>query len=671
MDKTLGQQMLFGGDYNPEQWPENSWESDIQLLQQAHINSATINVFSWALLEPAEGQFDFTKLKKIIKLLTKYNFKIVLATATAALPAWLVRQYPAVGRVNPNGIQQQHGKRHNACPNNPDSQRLASQLVTQLAERFANLPNLAYWHISNEYGGLCYCDNCAQAFRDWLQVRYGDIDTLNSAWNSHFWSHTYTDWIDILPPMRTTDLFSNGKPVLGGAALDYQRFQSDSLLANYTMERDIIRQFDATTPMTTNLMGSQKDLDYFKWAPEMDIISWDNYPSYDTPASFTAMQHDLMFGLKQKPFLLMEQTPNQQNWQPFNALKKPGEVRMFSFQAIAHGANSVQFFQLKQSLSGAEKFHGAIIPHSGQTTGRIFKEIAQLGTDFQQLPASLLDTSKKAQVALVFDWDSYWGLENSIGPTTKLDYVQMVHRYYALFYQAGIAVDLISTDMALIDYDLVLAPKLYAANAQFTAKVSEYVAHGGQFVTTTMAGLTDDHDHIIPGGYPGAFREVLGLTFDETDALPNEQTVVLVDQQANALGTGTTLCDLIQVSTAEPLAYYDDSVFYQGTPAVTVNHFGAGKAYYIGTEPDSDFLNKLLINLIPLTQIQEQHNPHVEITTRETTDEAFHFVINTTDQTQPTINPYPGQVDLLSGQTYSEQLTLDPFAVLIFRVKKS
>ncbi|WP_323052393.1 beta-galactosidase [Pediococcus acidilactici] len=665
MTKIFDQQLLFGGDYNPEQWPEESWPLDIQKLQQAHINSATINVFSWALLEPMEGKFNFSKLDKIINLLVQNNFKIVLATATAAMPAWMARKYPEVNRVDSNGVRQRHGKRHNACPNSPAFKRLASNLVKQIAQRYAKLPNISYWHVSNEYGGLCYCDNCSISFRNWLKKRYVSLTNLNIAWNSNFWGHTLNSWDDILPPMHTTDLFSNGKPVLGGAALDYQRFQSDSLLANYQMERDIIRQYDKTTEITTNLMGTQKDLDYFKWAKEMDVIAWDNYPSYDTPISFTAMQHDLMYGLKQQPFLLMEQTPNQQNWQSFNALKRPGEMRMLSFQALAHGANSIQFFQLKQSLSGAEKFHSAVIPHSDKTNGRVFNEVSQLGKDLQKIPSVLLKARKKNKVAIIFDWDSYWGLENCIGPTTKLDYVATVHSYYRALYEVGVSVDLISTEMDLMQYQLVLAPNLYVANQAFTSKINDYVKNGGHFLTTTLSGLTDDHDHIIPGGYPGAFRDVLGITFDETDALASKYTVDLLDLSQNKIGTGSVVCDLIQNITAQTLATYAGPVFYQGLPAVTKNQFGLGEAYYIGTVLNSNYLSKLLCNILKITP-SETHNSSIEVTTRVASNTEFHFVINTSDKAQLFYNPWTTNKELLTQQYFSKVINLKPFEVLIF-----
>lgn len=659
----LDSPVLFGGDYNPEQWPESSWEPDLKKLETAHINTATINVFSWALLETAENQYHFDQLDKIVALLQKHHFKIILATATAALPAWLVQQYPEVSRVNTYSIRQQHGKRHNACPNSPQFQSQAMKLVTKIAERYSNLDNLVYWHISNEYGGQCYCDNCAVEFRHWLQNKYDSLDALNTAWNSNFWSHTYHQWNEIMPPTRLNDIFSNGKPVLGGATVDYRHFQSDSLLANFKMEKNIIRQFDPKTPITTNLMGSQKDLDYFKWAKELDIVSWDNYPSLDTPASYTAMQHDLMYGLKEQPFLLMEQTPNQQNWQTYNALKRPGEMRMLSYQALAHGANSVLFFQLKQSRNGAEKFHSAIMPYTGSTDNRIFREIAQLGNEVASLPTQLLQTKITAKIAIIFDWSSYWGLENCIGPTVKLDYVQNFYHYYDALYQLGIPVTIISIDADFSQYDYVIASNLYVIETAFSEQIKAYVQQGGHFITNFLSAVSDTADNFIIGGRPGYLQDLLGITIDESDALPPDKQVILTTTDHQILNAHT-ICDLIQPTTALTLAQYSGAIFYHGNAAITQNNFGYGFAYYIGTELSSTDIMTFLQQIGLSTA---NYNPDVEIMTRSDSTVDYHFVINTTDRSQTINNPYADQIDILSQQIIPRTYELPPFEVLIFR----
>ncbi|WP_225046599.1 beta-galactosidase [Lacticaseibacillus kribbianus] len=670
--------LLFGGDYNPEQWPEATWEDDLIQLQRAHINSLTLNVFSWALLQPDEATYDFTMLDKIMALAGRYDMQIVLATATGALPAWLVAKYPDVARTDINGRHARQGMRHNACPSSPNFQRLAKALAGQLAARYHDDPALACWHISNEYGGQCYCDNCAAAFRTWLQAHYTDLAAVNAAWNSNFWGHTFHAWSEILPPMHLTDMIDAGtdKPVLAGAALDYRRFQSDAMLANFKAEKAAIRAVDATTPITTNLMSTQKDLDYFQWAKEMDLVSWDNYPSFDTPASETAMKHDLMAGVLQKPFMLMEQTPSQQNWQPYCALKKPGEMRMLSYQAVAHGANTVQFFQMKQSQNGIEKFHGAVISHvqaTGQHETRVYREVKQLGAELAQLPEDLLASANHAQVAVLFDWPSFWGVEYATGPSRQMDYVKQVHLYYQMCYDRGIDVAVIGKDTPFDGFAAVIAPVMYTASEQLSAKITDYVQNGGTFVTTYMSGIVDDHDNVYLGGYPGSLQEVLGLWNEEFDALPPDTTINV------ALGAGKTcsasfLCDVTHPTTAQVLATYDDpQLFYTGAPAICQNDLGEGHALYVGTQLDAAGLETLFGHIAQAAGLDltgARPFAGVEVTHRYSAAHTYTFAVNTTAEAKRVANPAPAGVDLLTGGTPGKELALAPFGVAILQTAR-
>ena len=658
--------ILYGGDYNPEQWPEDTWQNDWDLMKPVGINSATINVFSWALLEPEEGKFDFSKLDKIVHLLEKNHIQIVMATATGALPFWMTNKYPQINRVDTYGRRQVGGKRENACPNSPDFQRLAKELVEQLAKRYSKVDNIAYWHISNEYNGYCYCDNCAKAFRTWLKKEYhDDLESINHAWGTNFWSHTYHSWDEIIPPMRIGDTYDNGKPVLSGLDLAYRRFQSDSLLNNFKMERDIIKKFD-NRPITTNLMGSQKDLDYFKWAKEMDVASWDNYPSFDTPASFTAMQHDLMRGVKAKPFMLMEQTPSQQNWQPFNSLKQPNQMRMLSYQAMAHGAKTIQFFQLKQARNGSEKLHSAVISHSLSMETRVGKELKQLGHELAQLPEDLAKAQNNNQVGIIFDWNDYWALEDCMGPTKNLDYVQEVFDYYRAFYNRKIGVDMISKASDFTKYKLIVAPSMYTNSPEVTKKIEDYVENGGNFVTDYMSGIADKDDNVFLGGYPGLLKRVLGLKFDETDALPFDHQNKLV-ADGTIIGKGSLVCDLIQPVTAHSLAKYSGG-FYNDNSVLTKNHFGRGYAFYAGSKLDDSAMNFFMQNILDQSGIKADLTKHdIEIVKRTGQNDTYTFVINTSDQVKKVSNPDPAAIDLLTNQETKDLLELKPFDVLILK----
>lgn len=644
---NTGGTFMFGGDWNPEQWDESTWEHDIEMLEDAHINEATINVFSWALLQPDEHHYDFAMLDGIVDLLVRHRFNIVLATSTAALPAWLVREHPEVMRTDANGRRRVFSGRHNFCPTAPVFRTMSAELAGALARRYAQTPRLRAWHVGNEYGGgggMCYCDLCAQAFRVWLQERYGSIEVVNRAWCTNFWGHTLHSWADVVPPVTYGDGIDVERSVISGLLMDYRRFQNESQLACFVNERDAIREIDGTTPITTNLMGTFKDLDYFAWGREMDVVSWDNYPGMDTPSSYTAMCHDLMRGVGSgKPFMLMEQTPNQQNWFPYCAVKRPGEVRALSWQAVAHGADTVQFFQLKQSLGGCERFHGAVIGHDGGEESRTFQQTAQLGAELSRVGEAILGSMPRARVAMMFDWESYWSLEGCVGPTTGFSYPQEVHRFYRALHARNVAVDMIASTSdaeTLRRYDLVVAPALIMVKPGVEQAVNAYVRAGGHFVTGYMSGIHDERDLVVPGGYPGPFRALAGVWAEEIDALaPDDGIDVLAAADDTHVagpvryGRGAIVASIMRLEGARALAVYGGDGFYAGTAAVTANDVGAGVVYYVGTPLDDRGMDTLMGSIVERLDLPATQTPEgVEVSRRVGEDgREFTFVINTTD----------------------------------------
>jgi beta-galactosidase len=663
--------ILFGGDYNPNQWPKEIWEEDIRIFKKASINSATVNVFSWAKIQPSENCYDFEELDQIIEKLSTEGFDIVLATSTAALPAWMFKKYPEVARTDYDGRHHKFGQRHNACPNSLVYQKYAERLATKLAERYGENPQVTCWHINNEYGGECYCDNCEKAFRVWLKDKYQTIEALNKAWNMEFWGHTVYEWDEIVLPNALSEGIGYDKTAFAGISIDYRRFNSDSLLKNYMMERDAIRKIDPTTPITTNLMGTFKGLDYFKWAKEMDLVSWDNYPSYNTPWSLVAMTHDLMRGLKQQPFMLMEQTPSQQNWQPYNSLKKPGQMRAQSYQTIAHGADTIQYFQLRRSIGACEKFHGAVIEHVGHEDTRVFRETAALGAELAQL-SDIIGTQTQAQVAVIFDWDNYWALEYTSGPTVDLKYVEQIHRYYRYFYEQNIAVDLVPVDADLSKYKLVAAPVLYMIKEGMQERLTDFVMQGGALLTTYMSGIVDQSDNVHLGGYPGPLRELAGIWVEEIDALAPEQSngVSLVNEELT--GTSNLVSDLIHLENAEALAHYTSN-FYAGMPAVTKNTFGDGTVYYFGGQLEDQLQDQLFKTIVKETDITPviEEATKLEIACRENEEAKFFVIINFHEEAQPLPAMFVGKTDLLTGEVLSSEMMLTQYTTYIVKEERN
>ena len=661
--------ILYGGDYNPNQWSREIWEKDMEYFKDAGINSATINVFSWAKLQPSEEEYNFAELDDIVDMLSKEGYDIVLATSTASMPAWLFRKYPEVARTDYQGRHHKFGQRHNACPNSAIYQKYAKALVEQLAGRYAQNEHVTCWHINNEYGGECYCENCEKAFRVWLKRKYQSISALNRAWNLEFWGHTVYDWDEIVLPNLLGDGMENGiSTSFAGLSIDYRRFMSDSLLGNYKMERDIIRAYDKDATITTNLMGTYKWLDYFKWAKEMDIVSWDNYPGYNTPWSYTAMRHDLMRGLKDAPFMLMEQTPSQQNWQPYNSLKKPGQMRAQSYQTIAHGADTIQFFQLRRSVGGCEKFHGAVIAHVGTNDTRVFREVKQLGEELERLGTATLGSVNEAQAGILFDWDNYWALEYTSGPTKDLTYVNQIYQYYNFFYEKNIAVNMIPFDADFSKYKVVVAPVLYMVKEGMQEALTEFVKNGGILITTFMSGIVDQSDNVYLGGYPGPLRELAGVWVEEIDALAPEQTNTITFHDGTKIPC-SMLCDLMHVEGARCLAEYSTD-FYAGTPAITKNQFGKGSTYYIGTNMNSDGIAKVLEMAMAEAGVASviDEATELEITCRKADTCAYYFVMNFKEKELAVPSCFVGYTDAITGENIKSGDTMAKFDVKIIPV---
>jgi beta-galactosidase len=493
------------------------------------------------------------------------------------------------------------------------------------------------WHVGNEYGTYCYCENCAKAFRQWLKERYGSLEELNKRWYTNFWGHTIYDWDEIVPPSHLSETFSRGYmegTYFQGMAIDYNRFMSDSSLACYKGEYDIIKEITPDMPVTTNLMGTFKPLDYFSWAKHMDVISWDNYPSNKAVMSNIAMRHDLMRGLKAgQPFMLMEQTPSQQNWQPYNGLKRPGIMRLWSYQAVAHGADTVMFFQLRQSRGACEKYHGAVISHAGHENTRVFREVSQLGEELKKLGDKILDSRINARVAIIFDWENWWATEYSSGPSIDLKYVPQVEKYYKAFYDMNIPVDMINEDADFSGYDVVIAPLMYMVKPGVNGRLEDFVKNGGTFVTTFFSGLVDENDLVVMGGYPGQLRQLLGIWAEETDALfPDMKNSIIINRPfGNLHGQYQCglLCDIVHLEGAQALGAYG-SDFYAGMPAITVNDFGSGKAYYVASDPEDAFVKEFVRYICDQKSIKPIMDvpANVEVTQRIKDNTVFIFILN-------------------------------------------
>ena len=677
--------VLYGGDYNPEQWPAEIWQEDMRLLTLAGIDTVTINVFGWASLQPSEDEYNFSTLDKIVETVSAAGMKICLATSTAAHPAWMARKHPDILRVNSDGTRRKFGGRHNSCPNSPAYRKYSVLLAQKLAGRYGKLGNLIAWHVSNEYGGFCYCENCEQAFRKWLEKKYLTIEALNTAWNTAFWGHTYYAWKDIVLPSQLSEEWNGDRTCCQIQSIDYRRFNSDSLLECFCAEAKALKELTQNVPVTTNMMGTFWDIDYQKWGRHMDFISWDNYPSPDTSYTRTAMNHALMRGCGQgKPFALMEQTPSVTNWQPYNALKRPGIMRLWSFQALAHGADTVMFFQMRRSRGCCEKFHGAVIDHCGHGDTRVFRETAALGAELNKIGDAFVDSRLQSETALLFDWDNWWATSLSAGPTRDMDYPNEVFRFYDALARQNIPVDIIGIDTALdqggarVPYKILFAPVLYMVKPGYAEKLEAFVRSGGILVTTYFSGMADENDLVTLKGYPGELRPLCGLWVEETDALPQGQSNRLVFKGSPGLASPAwaslagewktdLLFDIIRTEGAEAVAEYAQD-FYAGTPVLCRNSFGKGQVWYFGSRPEMAFLERFISLLcadcgaVPVFPAQ----PGIEATSRTRGEKEFVFVLNHNAQETGLVIPFDCR-DLLTEKRFAAGVscTLPAAGVLI------
>ncbi|MET7573799.1 beta-galactosidase [Streptomyces sp. NPDC005492] len=638
--------IAYGGDYNPEQWPEEVWVEDMRLMREAGVTMVSIGIFSWALLEPAEGVYDFTLLDRVLDLLQHNGIAADLATPSAAPPAWFFRAHPEALPVDRDGRRLSYGSRQTFCPSSPAYRAAALRMAGELARRYAEHPAVAMWHIHNEYGchnPACYCDESAEAFRRWLRARYGDsLPALNTAWGTTFWSQWYYDWNEVLPP-RATGAVPNPTH-----QLDWRRFCSDELLSLYTAEREVLREAAPAIPATTNfmVMFNFDALDYWRWAPELDVVSNDHYLRSTDPESEIdiAMSGDLVRSLAGgRPWLLMEHSTGAVNWQPVNRAKTAGELRRNALAHVAHGADGIAYFQWRAAKAGAEQWHSAMLPHAG-TDSAIWRDVVQLGADLRSL-AEIEGSTGTASVAVVWDWNARWALELPSQPSEELRYLDQVRSWYEPLWRSGVAVDFVRPDADLSPYRLVLAPSLYLVDDTGAANLTGFAASGGTLVVGFHSGAVDENCHVRLGGYPGAFRGALGIRTDELFPLLPGESLGLSDG-----GTASLWSERVALAGAEPITSYTEGPL-AGVPAITRNTHGTGTAWYVATRPDPATLGALLDRIRAEAGVEPVRvTPEgVEAVVRRGTDADYLFLIDHGGRGAE-VPVAAGAVELLTGE---------------------
>ncbi|UFU03491.1 beta-galactosidase [Ruania suaedae] len=670
--------ILYGGDYSPEQWTSEVWEADDAAFDQARIDTLTLGVFTWSLLQPGEDTYDFTALDTAVERAVARGRTLVLATATGAMPPWLGHTYPEVNRVDFEGRRHSYGQRHNHCPSSPVFQRLSTALAERIAERYAGTPGLVAWHVGNEYGGpdgSCYCDLCGEAYRGWLAERYGSLEALNEAWNTTFWSHRYSDFAQIQVPNALSEHWKGpNHTAFQGNTLDYRRFMSEALLANYRAEKERIRRHDTETPVTTNFMGAFRPLDYHRWSEELDFASWDNYPPGRDQHVRMAFTHDLMRGLKDgTPFWVMEQTPTITASRGVNPVKRPGVLGLWSWQGIAHGADAMLYFQMRASRGACEKFHGAVLDHAGRTDTRPFREIAALGDELERLGDAVLGARTPARVALIFDWDNWWTTEMTDGLNRNVSYLATALRYYGAVHAAGADVDVVPMTADLSGYDVVLAPLLHLLKGDVAERLHAVATRGGTVVTSFWAGRVDESTNAYPMDAPGPLAPTFGLRVEEIDSAEPGVTnpVTLSLRAGEVVSPADQVMELIVTEGADVVGIYG-SDFYAGTPAVTRHRVGEGAGWYIGAGLEAAGLGAIMHEILDGYGLVGPYAGRLEHAVREREAgggrRRVHFLLHH-GETTAEVTAHVGGIDLLTGENVQagQVLRFEPAGVLVLQ----
>lgn len=650
--------LVYGCDYNPEQWDSGVWQEDVRLMKEAGVNLVAINIFGWAELETSPGTYSFERLDEILELLHGNGIGVNLGTGTSSTPAWLTALHPEILPVSASGTRAWPGGRQAWCPSSPTYREYALRLVDVVSRRYGSHPGVRLWHVSNELGchnALCYCDVSASAFRRWLADRYLTLEALNDAWGTTFWSQRYSDWQQVLPPRVTV---STRNPT---QVLDFHRFSSDELLHYYRSEAEVVRRH-STVPVTTNFMVTAhiRNQDYWSWAPHMDVIANDHYLDHrlGSPHAELAFAADATRGLSQgRPWILMEHSTSAVNWQPRNIAKGPGEMHRNSLAHLARGADGLCFFQWRASIQGSEKFHSAMLPHAG-TDSRIWREVVELGAILAKL-SEVGGTRVRAEAALIFSWEAWWAHDQESHPSSDVLYLDQVHAAYKALWERGITVDVVPPGADLSGYKLAVVPGLYLVRDQDAANVSEFVRNGGHAIVTFFSGIVDENEKVRAGGYPGAFRELLGIRTEEFfPLLPGEELALDNGSKASAW------TEALRLDGAEARITVTEG-HLAGTAAVTRNRHGSGEAWYIGTVLDPATLHDVVADAAAGAGIAVLDSSEgLETVVRSGVDNSYLFLINHSDAE----HKYSAQGhELIVGEDVSGTVVIPPGAVRVVR----
>lgn len=660
--------VYFGVDYYPEHWAESRWETDARMMHEAGINVVRMGEFAWALLEPVDGMFDFRWLDRAMTVLARYEIKVVLGTPSATPPPWLWQKLPDSALVDESGTPREYGSRREYSPTHEGFRAYAVRIARAMGERYAAHPQVIGWQIDNELGDRCYSAGTRARFQHWLQARYGTLNTLNECWGTRFWSHIYTDWAQI--PVPTKRVQGQHNPSLH---LDYYRFMSDMYVEFQQLQIDALREVCPPAQFIThNFMGfAYPKINYFDLAKPLDLVTWDNYPrgfwitTPDIHPAPLALSHATMRGLKKQNFWVMEQQSGQGSWETLPPMTRPGEIALWAYQSIAHGADGIVFFRWRTSRFGVEQYWHGILDHDGQGRRR-YAEVKQMGQEIARIGSRIAGSEVRAEVAIMLSYDTRFAFQ--IQPNNPdFSYDRHITDYYRALHGANIPADVVAQDDDLSGYKLVIVPSLYVTEIETVQKLTAFVKRGGTLIITARSGVKDHTNIVVDQTLPGLLAPLCGVEVQEYDSpLVGERLKLrFVTDACSSEGQAAIWCDLLKPTTARVLAEYDQ-VFYAGQPAITLNSVGRGQVMYVGTMGDAALVNSLTDYAVRIAGVQRGlvAPEGVEAVTRWHGDQPLLFLLNHTDSVQP-VSVGAAYHDLITDASQPQNVTLQPKQVMI------
>lgn len=658
----------FGVDYYPEHWPESRWAIDAKLMKEAGFNIVRMAEFAWSLLEPEDGKFDFAWLDRAIEVLAKHDIRVVLGTPSAAVPPWIWQKIPDLALVDENGVALEYGSRRDYSPTNSAYRFYAVRIASKMAEHYKDNPHVIGWQIDNEFGDRCYSAGTRLAFQQWLKRKYKSLEALNECWGTRFWSHVYTDWSQIPVPLKT--IHGQHNP---GLHLDYYRFMSDTYVEFQQLQVDAIRDICPSDQFVThNLMGfGYPKINYFDLAETLDFVTWDNYPrgfwinqEQIAPAPL-ALSHTMMRSLKQKGFWVMEQQSGQGAWNIMSLVPRPGEIALWAYQAIAHGADGIVFFRWRTNRYGTEQYWHGVLDHDGKPRRR-YAEIKQMGEQIKRISETIAGAETHPEVAILHSYDTRFAFQ--IQPNNPdFSYEQHTLAYFAALHQANIAVDMVSAEADFSSYKLLIVPALYVLEDKTAANLRAFAESGGTLVITARSGVKDHYNAVVNMALPGLLADLCGVEVDEYDSPLSGQTrnVKFITDEVDGKGRAKIWCDILNVTSATVIAEYAQE-FYAGRPVVVKNAVGQGQVIYVGTMGDSEFVNSIVQYAVSMARVNAPLNTPegVEATIRWQGGERLLFVLNHSDEVH-NLNLDESYHDILSDTPQSGTIVLAPKQVMI------